>query len=49
MGHTQDDGVGSDKVNFQNLPSRDVKKKALKECYHTNQGQCYIKCRFFTD
>jgi DNA polymerase I-like protein with 3'-5' exonuclease and polymerase domains len=35
---------GSDKVNFQNLPSRDVKKKALKNAIIAPQGFKIINC-----
>mgnify|MGYP003625001587 CR=1 FL=1 len=35
---------GSDKVNFQNLPSRDVKKKALKNAVIAPDGFKVINC-----
>lgn len=35
---------GSDKVNFQNLPSRDVKKKALKNAVMSPDGFKVINC-----
>lgn len=36
--------AGSDKVNFQNLPSRDKKKKALKNAVEAPQGHQVINC-----
>ena len=36
--------AGSDKVNFQNLPSRDKKKKALKNAVIAPQGHVVINC-----
>ena len=36
--------AGSDKVNFQNLPSRDKKKKALKNAVVAPDGQMVINC-----
>jgi DNA polymerase I-like protein with 3'-5' exonuclease and polymerase domains len=36
--------AGSDKVNFQNLPSRDKKKKALKNAVIPPEGQVVINC-----
>jgi len=36
--------AGSDKVNFQNLPSRDKKKKALKNAVEAPQGHKVINC-----
>ena len=36
--------AGSDKVNFQNLPSRDKKKKALKNAVEAPQGYQVINC-----
>ena len=35
---------GSDKVNFQNLPSRDAKKKTLKQAVVAPQGHKVINC-----
>lgn len=35
---------GSDKVNFQNLPSRDVKKKTLKNAIIAPDGYTIINC-----
>jgi DNA polymerase len=35
---------GSDKVNFQNLPSRDKKKKALKNAVIAPEGYVIINC-----
>ncbi len=35
---------GSDKVNFQNLPSRDKKKKALKNAVIPPEGHVVINC-----
>lgn len=35
---------GSDKVNFQNLPSRDAKKKALKNAVLPPKGHVIINC-----
>ena len=35
---------GSDKVNFQNLPSRDKKKKALKNAVVAPEGYVVINC-----
>lgn len=35
---------GSDKVNFQNLPSRDKKKKALKNAVIAPEGNVVINC-----
>jgi len=36
--------AGSDKVNFQNLPSRDKKKKALKNAVIAPRGSLVINC-----
>jgi DNA polymerase len=36
--------AGSDKVNFQNLPSRDKKKKALKNAVIAPTGKVIINC-----
>ena len=36
--------AGSEKVNFQNLPSRDAKKKALKKSIVPPDGQIVINC-----
>jgi DNA polymerase len=36
--------AGSDKVNFQNLPSRDKKKKALKNAVIAPAGKVIINC-----
>ena len=36
--------AGSDKVNFQNLPSRDKKKKALKNAIRAPEGYVVINC-----
>jgi len=36
--------AGSDKVNFQNLPSRDKKKKALKNAVVAPEGHVVINC-----
>lgn len=36
--------AGSDKVNFQNLPSRDKKKKALKNAVEAPLGSVVINC-----
>jgi DNA polymerase I-like protein with 3'-5' exonuclease and polymerase domains len=36
--------AGSDKVNFQNLPSRDKKKKALKNAVIAPDGYAVINC-----
>jgi len=36
--------AGADKVNFQNLPSRDKKKKALKNAVEAPQGHQVINC-----
>jgi len=36
--------AGSDKVNFQNLPSRDKKKKALKNAVIAPRGSVVINC-----
>jgi len=36
--------AGSDKVNFQNLPSRDKKKKALKQAVVAPEGYTIINC-----
>lgn len=36
--------AGSDKVNFQNLPSRDKKKKALKNAVVAPDGHSVINC-----
>jgi DNA polymerase I-like protein with 3'-5' exonuclease and polymerase domains len=36
--------AGSDKVNFQNLPSRDKKKKALKNAVVAPDGHIVINC-----
>lgn len=36
--------AGSDKVNFQNLPARDKKKKALKNAVVAPQGHQVINC-----
>jgi DNA polymerase I-like protein with 3'-5' exonuclease and polymerase domains len=36
--------AGSDKVNFQNLPSRDKKKKALKNAVVAPDGHFVINC-----
>jgi DNA polymerase len=36
--------AGSDKVNFQNLPSRDMKKKALKNAVIAPRGSLVINC-----
>jgi DNA polymerase len=36
--------AGSDKVNFQNLPSRDKKKKALKNAVIPPEGHVVINC-----
>jgi DNA polymerase len=36
--------AGSDKVNFQNLPSRDKKKKALKNAIEAPSGHKVINC-----
>lgn len=36
--------AGSDKVNFQNLPSRDKKKKALKQAVVAPEGYSIINC-----
>ena len=36
--------AGSDKVNFQNLPSRDKKKKALKNAVVAPDGHYVINC-----
>jgi DNA polymerase len=36
--------AGSDKVNFQNLPSRDKKKKALKNAVVAPEGHMVINC-----
>jgi DNA polymerase len=36
--------AGSDKVNFQNLPSRDKKKKALKNAVIAPEGYVVINC-----
>ena len=36
--------AGSDKVNFQNLPSRDKKKKALKQAVVAPEGYKVINC-----
>ena len=36
--------AGSDKVNFQNLPSRDKKKKALKNAVIAPEGYMVINC-----
>ena len=36
--------AGTDKVNFQNLPSRDVKKKALKKAIIPPEGYMVINC-----
>jgi DNA polymerase len=36
--------AGSDKVNFQNLPSRDIKKKALKTAVIAPEGHVVINC-----
>ena len=36
--------AGSDKVNFQNLPSRDKKKKALKNAVIAPHGKVVINC-----
>ena len=36
--------AGSDKVNFQNLPSRDVKKKTLKQAVVAPEGYTVINC-----
>jgi DNA polymerase len=36
--------AGSDKVNFQNLPSRDKKKKALKQAVVAPEGYKIINC-----
>ena len=36
--------AGSDSVNFQNLPSRDKKKKALKNSVLAPRGQIVINC-----
>ena len=36
--------AGSDKVNFQNLPARDKKKKALKNAVIAPQGHQVINC-----
>jgi DNA polymerase len=36
--------AGSDKVNFQNLPSRDKKKKALKNAVMAPDGYVVINC-----
>jgi DNA polymerase len=36
--------AGSDKVNFQNLPSRDKKKKALKNAVVAPEGYVVINC-----
>ena len=35
---------GLDKVNFQNLPSRDKKKKTLKNAIHPPEGYVIINC-----
>jgi DNA polymerase len=36
--------AGSDKVNFQNLPARDKKKKALKNAIIAPEGHKVINC-----
>jgi len=36
--------AGSDKVNFQNLPSRDAKKKTLKQAVVAPEGYTVINC-----
>jgi DNA polymerase len=36
--------AGSDKVNFQNLPSRDVKKKTLKNAVIAPDGYMVVNC-----
>lgn len=36
--------AGSDSVNFQNLPSRDKKKKTLKNSIHAPAGNVVINC-----
>ena len=36
--------AGSDKVNFQNLPSRDVKKKTLKNAVIAPDGYTVVNC-----
>ena len=36
--------AGSDKVNFQNLPSRDKKKKALKNAVVAPEGYVVVNC-----
>jgi DNA polymerase len=36
--------AGSDKVNFQNLPSRDAKKKALKKAVIAPPGYLVVNC-----
>jgi DNA polymerase len=36
--------AGSDKVNFQNLPSRDVKKKTLKNAVVAPEGYTVVNC-----
>ena len=36
--------AGSDKVNFQNLPSRDAKKKTLKNAVIAPEGHVVINC-----
>jgi DNA polymerase len=36
--------AGSDSVNFQNLPSRDAKKKALKKSVMAPEGHMVINC-----
>ena len=36
--------AGSDKVNFQNLPSRDKKKKTLKNAVKAPEGMLIINC-----
>ena len=36
--------AGSDSVNFQNLPSRDKKKKTLKNSIHAPAGHVVINC-----
>ena len=36
--------AGSDKVNFQNLPSRDAKKKTLKNAVIAPEGYAVINC-----
>lgn len=36
--------AGSDKVNFQNLPSRDKKKKALKNAVVAPEGYMVVNC-----